>query len=426
MRAVFARPGFPRLYAALTTSMFGDSVMLLVLSIWVKTLTGSNGLAGLTFFFLVVPALGAPWLGAWVDRHASRSVLLWGNLASALVVLPLLLVRDRGDVWLIWVVGFLYGISFIVLPAALNGLLKDLLPDDALVEANAALQTTKEAFRLVGPLVGAGLFAGFGGWAVALLDAASFLVAGAVIAGLPRPAVDEAAAEPLDVVEEAHDVMAGVRFLVRDEVLRPVMTGFAITLLVIGFFESSIFALLDAFGRPATAAGLLLTVQGVGALVGGVSSSSIVRRLGETGACVLGLALLALATAGTATATSMLAVYVWVVPFGISLPIILVALMTLVQRRSPREIMGRVSGAVEVVLSGPQALSLAGGAVLVSLLDYRTIYWIIAAAITVGALAIAVPLRGRIVADWRAARAVAGRGDGSEAGERAEDQPATP
>ncbi len=32
MRAAFARPGFGRLYAGLSTSMLGDSIMLLVLS----------------------------------------------------------------------------------------------------------------------------------------------------------------------------------------------------------------------------------------------------------------------------------------------------------------------------------------------------------------------------------------------------------
>ena len=70
----------------------------------------------------------------------------------------------------------LYGVSFIVLPAALNGLLKELVPEEMLVDANASLQTTKESFRLFGPLIGALLFTWLGGWAVAVLDAASFFV----------------------------------------------------------------------------------------------------------------------------------------------------------------------------------------------------------------------------------------------------------
>ena len=60
MRRAFRQPGFARLYAGLTASMFGDSAMLLVLSMWVKALTGSNAQAGLTFFFMGIPALLAP------------------------------------------------------------------------------------------------------------------------------------------------------------------------------------------------------------------------------------------------------------------------------------------------------------------------------------------------------------------------------
>ena len=67
MKAAFKTPGFPRLYAGLTASMVGDSILLLVLSMWVKTLTGSNAQAGLTFFFMMVPALFAPLMGVWLE-----------------------------------------------------------------------------------------------------------------------------------------------------------------------------------------------------------------------------------------------------------------------------------------------------------------------------------------------------------------------
>src|SRR3954453_431860 len=102
MRAVFRVAGYPRLFVGLTTSMLGDSILLLVLSMWVKTLTGSNAQAGFPFFFLAVPALFAPFLGIWVARLPRRTVLVWGHVVSAAMVAPLLLVHDAGDVWLIW------------------------------------------------------------------------------------------------------------------------------------------------------------------------------------------------------------------------------------------------------------------------------------------------------------------------------------
>ena len=195
MRAMFSSPGFRRLFAGMATSMFGDSVMLLVLSMWVKSLTGSNAQAGLTFFWMVVPTFIAPLFGLFVDRLRPKLVLAWGSLASAIAVLPLTLVRDAGDVWIVWGVAFLYGISMIVLPAALNGLLKEIVSDEQLVQANSSLQTVKEGFRLVGPIIGAGLFAWLGGWAVAVLDAATFVAAAVIIGSMAlqdkRPARSE-------------------------------------------------------------------------------------------------------------------------------------------------------------------------------------------------------------------------------------------
>ena len=397
MRRLFAQPRFARLFGGLSTSMLGDSVMLLVLSMWVKTLTGSNALAGFTFFFMVLPALGGPLLGVWVDRLPRRPILVWGNLASAVAVLPLVLVRDEGDVWLIWAVAFLYGVSFTVLPAAVNGLLKELLPEELLVDANSSLATTREAFRLFGPLVGAAIFATAGGWLVAVVDAASFVVAAVFVATI---AVEEAA--PPSRTGFRDEVVAGLRFIRGDRVLRNVLVGLGTSILVIGFFESSIYAVLDAFDKDPTFAGVIVTVQGIGAVAGGITSSLVVRRLGEVAATSVGLVTMAIGTAAVALAPSLGVAMIGVVVLGVAIPWTFVAFTTLMQRRTPTHLIGRVSATSDVLLSGPQTVSLAVGAVLVSVLDYRAIFWIIATVMTLSALQIVVSLRDQVRDDVRA------------------------
>lgn len=389
MRQAFGQPGFGRLFGGLTASMLGDSVMLLVLSMWVKTLTGSNSLAGLTFFFMVVPALFAPLIGVWIDRVRRKPLLVWGNLASAAVVAPLVLVRDEGDVWLIWAVAFGYGISFIVLPAALNGLLKELLPEHLLVDANASLQTTKEGFRLFGPLLGAAIFAGVGGWVVALIDVASFMVAAAVIATIP---VREERPEP-DPSPLRTQLMVGLRHLVADRLLKHLLIGFGLTLLVLGFTEAAIYALLDGFDRPATYAGVLVSVQGAGAVLGGLVVSRLVKTYGEIAVAILGLAAMALGSAGIAAAPTLPVVLAFTTMLGLSLPFVMVSYMTLLQRRTPQRVIGRVSAAVEVVLTTPQAVSLALGSLLVVLIEWRMIFAIKAMVIAVAASYVALCLR---------------------------------
>jgi MFS family permease len=397
VKQAFRQPGFTRLYAGLTTSMFGDSVMLLVLSMWVKTITGSNAQAGLTFFFLAIPSFFAPLMGLGIDRVRRKPLLVWGHVVSAVMVLPLVLVHGAGQVWIVWLVAAFYGVSFIVLPAGLNGLLKELMPEEMLVDANASLQTTKESFRLFGPLVGALLFTWLGGWAVALLDAASFLAAALVISTL-------AVSEERPEAEGSHlwtQMTAGVRHLAGERVLRHVLIGFGVCILVMGFTESAVYALLDAFDKPATYVSVIVSVQGVGAVAGGLGSSRVVKRFGEVATCVGGLVLVVVGILVMAGTHSFVVVCVSAAAFGAALPMIIVSLMTLVQRRTPQAIMGRVSTAIEVVFAVPQAISLALGSLLVVLLTYRQIFVIIAAVTAVAAVYIAAFLRDQIAEDVR-------------------------
>jgi MFS family permease len=397
VKQAFRQPGFPRLYAGLTASMFGDSVMLLVLSMWVKTITGSNAMAGLTFFFMVIPILFAPVMGVWIDRVRRKPLLVWGHVFSGVMVLPLVLVHGPDQVWVIWGVAVLYGVSFIVLGAALNGLLKEVVAEEMLVDANASLQTTKESFRLFGPLIGALLFTWLGGWAVAVLDAASFFAAAAVIATL-------AVREDEPVVEETHfwsQMTAGMRHLAGEPVLKHVLIGFGLCILVLGFTESAIYALLDAFDKPATFVSVIVSVQGVGAVAGGVASTAVIKRIGEVATCVVGLGLMVVGILVIAATHSIVVVCLSAAIFGASIPPIMVAFMTLIQRRTPQAIMGRVSTAAEVVMAGPQAVSLAVGSLLVVLLSYRSIFVVMAVVTAVAAAYLAVVLRHQIAADVR-------------------------
>ncbi|HEU4513461.1 MAG TPA: MFS transporter [Nocardioidaceae bacterium] len=392
MRAAFRTPGFKRLYAGLAASMLGDSLMLIVLSMWVKKLTDSNGAAGLTFLWLTIPALLAPLFGYVVDRVPRRAFLVAVNLGSALAMMPLLLVRDASDVWIIYTVAFLYGVSFVVVPAALNGLLKDMLAENVLVEANASLSVTREALRLVGPISGAALFALAGGAAVAMVDAASFVVAAIAVASL-RVVEKHEEHEPMHWRAE---VAAGVTHVRRNPLLLHSTFSLSICLLVLGFAESAIYAVVDAFDKPVEFVGPILTVQGVGALVSGLLSSRVIRRTGEPRAIALGLGLLALGVGGVAAGTEVWHLVVAVAVLGAGIPLMIVAYNTLLQRQTPSRLMGRVSTATEVLITTPQAVSIAIGALLVTLVDYRLIFTMMAVGTALAAVYLLAMLRGRL------------------------------
>jgi MFS family permease len=108
----------------------------------------------------------------------------------------------------------------------------------------------------------------------------------------------------------------------------------------------------------------------VGAIAGGVTAAALMRRLGDVRVTGAGLCLFAIASFGFLTPT-LVGVIPSVVVFGAGIAWVVIAAMTAYQRRSPQEIQGRVSAATNMLFSLPQTMSIALGAALVTLIDYR-------------------------------------------------------
>src|SRR5262249_12620680 len=130
-------------------SLLGDSALWLACGIWVKTLTGSNAAAGLTFLFFSVPAVLAPLAGLLAARVQRKRLVVVANIAGVVVLAPLLLVHRHEDVWLIYTVMFFYGLLNITIAPAQSALLAGLLPGELLADANAALRTIQEGLRVL-------------------------------------------------------------------------------------------------------------------------------------------------------------------------------------------------------------------------------------------------------------------------------------
>src|SRR6266542_2659337 len=222
-------------------SMFGDSAMFLVLGIWAKDLTDSNAAAGLVFFVLALPSLFSPLAGLVVDRLRKRPLLIGVNLFMGVAILLLLFVHDRGDLWLIYVIAGLYGATGSVLYSARSAFMTQMLPRDLLGDANAIFATIREGLRLVSPLLGAGLYAAFGGGVVATVDAVSFAAVAVAITFVRTP-------ELRPVRDEHHfltELAAGVRHVFATLPLKQIVLTTGVCLLVVGFAETLIFAVVD-------------------------------------------------------------------------------------------------------------------------------------------------------------------------------------
>lgn len=277
MKTLLRRNDVRLLLAGQSLSMFGDWMMFIVLGIWAKVLTGSNSAAGLVFFALTAASLLSPLGGLVVDRMPKKPLMIGTHLSLAGVMCLLLFVHDKSDMWIIYLVTVLYGLGGDFFAAARSSMMKSMLPDELLAEANGALQSVREGLRLVAPLAGAAIYAVSGGHVVALVDAGTFLASAAFLVALRF-------VEPPTAVKEHHflrEATAGIGHIWREPTLRALTIGLAGSLLVIGFSETLIFALTAALGRSPSFIAVLGTAQGVGSILGGPAAAYLKQMTGS-------------------------------------------------------------------------------------------------------------------------------------------------
>lgn len=403
-------------------SMFGDSSLWLAMGIWVKALTGSNAAAGMTFFFFTAPSLSSPVAGLLADRWRRRSLLIVTNAVTGSAVLLLLAVHDARQVWLIYLVMAFYGLSYAVLGSAQSALLTVMVPPELLPDANATLRSAQACLRLIGPLTGAALFVAVGAHLVVVIDAATFAVP---VASLLALRVHEPTPKPM-ALRWQKELIAGIDHVRRTVQLRQVVIAGAVSATVFGFGETILYAIAGSgLHRPPAFVGVLVAVQGAGAVVGGLSAAALVRRQGETRLAGVGL-LVAAVGALLQRPASLALVSAGLVLFGMAIPWLVVAAINLTQRLTPGELQGRAYSAVETLITTPQTISIALGAALITITGYSTL--LLAMAMVMG-LAAAYLLsrphqRSAVQTSASASSTGASRSDGSEAAAQS-DRPST-
>ncbi|MEV5427278.1 MFS transporter [Streptomyces cellulosae] len=355
-----------RCLAAVVVSGFGTSALWLASGVWVKDLTGSDGLAALCLLAMWLPTLAGPVLGTLADRHRRRPLLVALSLCMAALLLTLCAVDAPGELWLLYAVLFVYGAAGTVHDAAESALVAGAVDRSLLGDFNGLRMTANEGMKLLAPLAGAGLYTAYGGPGVAVLDAASFLAAALVYVSLR---VREE--QPAPAREGGRSATAeGVRHLWADSVLRPLVLAGGVTMLCAGVSGALTYAVVEDLGHSPAYAGVLYAVQGAGSVTVGLLSGPGLRRLGARRFAAYGIGLLAVAVALRAVPYDPVA-WASAAAVGVGLPAALIAVLTEVQRRTPGPLLGRVTATADTLVFTPNVIGLAAGAGLVGLLDHR-------------------------------------------------------
>ncbi|MEU0585075.1 MFS transporter [Streptomyces sp. NPDC006132] len=354
--------------SAVVVSGFGTSALWLASGVWVKDLTGSDGLAALCLLAMWLPTLDGPLLGTLADRGRRKPLLIGVNVLLGALLLTLVSVDAPGDLWLLYAVLFVYGAAGVVHDAAESALVATAVGPSLLGDFNGLRMTATEGMKLLAPLAGAGLYAAYGGAGVALLDAATFVLATGLYA-LLRAREEK---PPPPSRSSRQRTAEGARHLWAHPALRPLVLAGGATMLFAGLNGAMVYAVVEDLGHSPAYAGVLYAVQGAGSVAVGLLSGTALRRLGELRFAALGIALLALGVALRAVPSDPVALGCSAA-IGAGLPAVLIAALTAVQRETPGPLLGRVTATAHTLVYAPNVVGLAAGAALVEAVGHRLV-----------------------------------------------------
>jgi MFS family permease len=372
---------FSALWAGQLISLFGDRIHQLAIGVMVFTVTGSPLATAFVFLSAALPNLFlSPFAGTFVDRWDKREVLVVSDILRAAVILliPLAAVTN---ILLVYPLSFLVtAISVFFRPARI-AILPQIVEDDELITANAALWLGETIADVVGYALAGLLVAGL---ATALplafwLDSATYLASALLLATLVvRPAEKAEVAEDEEAIGFFGEMKAGWDFLRHETVLLANTIQATVGQFTLGILIAlTVIYATDVFGNepvgPTAVWGFIETGIGLGNLVGGFIIGLIGAKLAKGRMVIAGYALWGLMVFVFAITDNLWLALGMAFGQGITNMIFVIPSQTLFQQRTPAELMGRVVGFRFSLVFGSMAIAMGVGGLLAQVLPVTTV-----------------------------------------------------
>ena len=253
-------------------------------------ITGSAAAVGFVTLGFGIPMLFLSLVGGVVaDRFSKRQILMATQavVGFAALLLSILVLTDLIRIWHMTLVAFMMGTAFAFNMPARQAFVAELVGRDRLTNAVALNNTGMNMARVVGPAIAGALigitFIGIGG--VYLIMTAMYAIVVLTISRLPDKGVQPGANSQKGI----DSLVDGLRYIRNNSVLTALMLlAFAPTLLGMSYQALMPVFAEDVFNIGPSGLGLLMTVNGVGALVGSLAVATF-SGTGRRGLLQIGL-----------------------------------------------------------------------------------------------------------------------------------------
>jgi MFS family permease len=336
---VLKNKDFCLLWLGQGVSNFGSRINYIGLTWLITELTGQVSKVSILFIILTIPSVFiGPWAGVLVDRWNKKRIIVTADLIRGLLAFGMVLTENLIYLYILALTQAVFTTFFS--PAIMSAVPR-LVKKEDLVIANSLSSSTRYAANLVGPAL-AGVLIGFYGVKIAfLINGISFILSAFSEIWITIPVGKMETSQKITGVFD--DFKEGLKYIQSNEVVKFVIIFFAFVMLIGGALPILYVVLIkEVFKFTSQQYGLLMTIQGIGLLIGTLIMGKLGHKYSELKLQIGGGSILGLTYIGLALSNYFVWVAVSFVILGIFSSIINVAYGTFLQKVVDDDIRGRV------------------------------------------------------------------------------------
>jgi len=370
---------FLRLWVGQGISFVGDFVSTVALVILVVELSGNATAVGGLLVVRLIPTLASPLVGVLADRLDRRAILVASDLARAVLILGAVFTRD---LFALYALVFLIGLARTFFNPTIRAAFPSVVGEGDLTRANSLISATFSISITVGPALGGLLVATAGVDAAFVADAVTYLISAAVLSRIPLPHLQESEDEGF-----VREMRSGFGYLAGARIPLAILVGaFLVQLATEATVPAEVFLAKESFNAGDAGYGLLVSLWGVGMVAGSALTAVLGDRVNLIPLYFLGIFVWALALAGAGLSSTFILALGTLVVAGVSNGIDNVATDTILQKRVPAALLGRVFSARFLSYSAAEALAYPTGGLIVDAVGPRSTYLLAGVATAVAGL----------------------------------------
>jgi MFS transporter, DHA3 family, macrolide efflux protein len=271
-------PNFRRLFIAGSTSELGSFITETVIMLFIFKITNNNksSLGLLRSSFLISLTLGSiiggP-LGEFINR---KKILIWCELLRVPLILSLIWYRPLH--WIIITNSLIAFFTGVFRPSK-QALVNEVVPNHQIPSANSLFGSTNAIFSLIGPFLGATLFAFFGGIKeVLFFDLLTYFLGIFLLFKIKYTPFSDSDATPNQSF--IREIALGISYIKnRGELLAIIINTSTVGLCIGLLIPLLVPYVIEVLGGTETQYGILMSSFGLGGLIGSMTTRKLMKYL---------------------------------------------------------------------------------------------------------------------------------------------------